>query len=382
VYAECHAELATDGLSVEDIAEAVCAVAAREPLVLPLGERTYTIDVVLDRPEALTDAIARVGPSSLVVITDAVVRRARGAWLDTALSHLALPRTDVTLAAGEDQKTIASMQAVWDAALGARVDRDALIVAFGGGVITDIAGFAAATVLRGIRFVSAPTTLLGMVDASIGGKTGIDHASGKNLIGAIHQPQAVVLDVAHLRTLPARELRAGLAEIVKIALVADASLFAHLEQAADLLARGDIDAELTSIIRAAAATKAVIVRDDEHESGGRILLNLGHTVGHALEAHGGYRKYLHGEAIAIGLCAELDVFAQRGLTPPGVADRTRTLVARLGLRTDVSREERRSAARFIDSDKKRRRAHLRLPVVTAVGHADVRDMPLDLLTDP
>jgi shikimate kinase/3-dehydroquinate synthase len=377
-YAECHAQLATDGFDADDVADAACAVVSRDPLVLPLGVRTYTIDVVHDAPEALTDAIARVAPSALVIVTDATVRRARGAMLDRALSHLALSRVDVTLAAGEEQKSVTTVQAIWDAALGARVDRDVLVIGFGGGVTTDLAGFAASTLLRGVRFMSAPTTLLGMVDASVGGKTGFDHPSGKNLVGTIHQPRAVVIDTAHLSTLPAREMRAGLAEVVKIAVATSGALFERLEANAKSLLDARSPA-LLEVIRDAVSLKARIVRDDELDSGRRALLNLGHTVGHALEAHSGYRKYLHGEAVALGLCAELAMTAKRGLTPPAIVDRTQRLLDAVGLATRVGADELRAAMRFATSDKKRHGAHIAFPVVTALGSAEVRELPLELI---
>src|SRR5581483_9972346 len=194
---------------------------------------------------------------------------------------------------------------------GGGVDRDALVVAFGGGVVGDLAGFAAACLLRGVRFVQAPTTLLAMVDSSVGGKTGFDHPAGKNLIGAFHQPSAVVADLAHLRTLPARERTAGLAEVVKIAVATDGALLDRVERDAAALGRGEAGA-LLPVVREAIAAKIRIVRDDEREAGARALLNLGHTVGHALEAHGGYAALLHGEAVALGLIAEMSAAAALG----------------------------------------------------------------------
>ncbi len=380
-YAECHAELSTDGVDADDVAESACAVARRDPVALPLGARTYVIDVVHDAPEALTDAIARLAPSALVVVTDTSVRRARGAALDRALSHLALPHIDITLPPGEEHKTLSTVSTIWDAALGAGIDRDVLVIAFGGGVTSDLAGFAASTLLRGVRFVSAPTTLLAMVDASVGGKTGFDHPTGKNVIGAIHQPRAVVIDTAHLSTLSPRELRAGFAEVVKIALTSSASFFEHLESnAARLL--DPASGALLSTIREAVTLKAQIVRDDERESHDRrIILNLGHTIGHALEAQSNYRKYLHGEAVAIGLVAELGVCEKHGFTPKGTAARTRALLEAFGLSTTLRPDELRAAMRFVSSDKKRRRTRIALPVVTALGAADVRELPPELLAE-
>jgi shikimate kinase/3-dehydroquinate synthase len=379
-YAECHASLSTDGVDADEIAEAAVAVLRRDPLVLPLGTRSYPIDVVRDRPEALTDAIARLAPSTLVVVTDAHVRRVRGAELARALSHLALPHLDVTLAHGEEHKTLATVSTIWDAALGAGVDRDALVVAFGGGVTSDLACFAASTLLRGVRCITVPTTLLAMVDASIGGKTGFDHPAGKNLVGTIYQPRAVVVDTAHLSTLPIRELRAGLAEVVKIALATSAPLFERLEaEHAALL--DPASSALVEIVREAISLKARIVRDDERENGRRAILNLGHTIGHALEAHGGYRKWLHGEAVALGLVRELAIAEKLALTPSDVTARTKRLLASVGLPTEVSPDEMHGAARFIGADKKRRGSQIALPVVTSLGHADVRKIPPEVLRE-
>ena len=374
-YAECHLALATDGVDPDLLADNVIALAARDPLVVPLGARTYTIDVCNDEPTRLTDAIARLGPSSVLLVTDANVQRARGAVVEAALAPLALPGTRVTLSAGERHKTLSNVGVIWDAALGAGVDRDALVVAVGGGVVGDLAGFAASALLRGVRFLQVPTTLLAMVDASVGGKTGFDHPTGKNLIGAFHQPSAVVADLAHLRTLPARERVAGLAEVVKIALTCDADLLALLEREARALVEGDV-AALLPVVRAAVLAKIRIVRDDERESGARALLNLGHTVGHALEAHGGFSRYLHGEAVALGTVAELAAAEALGLTPSAIVQRARALFVSLGLAVVVPRAELLASWPFVASDKKRVRGALRLPVVTAAGVAHVERIPL------
>jgi shikimate kinase/3-dehydroquinate synthase len=290
-YAECHLSLSSESLDADAIVDAIVALVERDPLLVPLGSRSYAIDLCDGDPSRLTDAIARCGPSSVVLVDDSNVQRSRGPAIEAALHPLALEGRRVTLPPGEAQKTLSTVGTIWDAALGAGVDRDAVIVAVGGGVVGDLAGFAAACLLRGVRFVQVPTTLLAMVDASVGGKTGFDHPAGKNLIGAFHQPTAVVADLAHLETLPAREIAAGLAEVVKIALTSDAALFDRVEREAALLARGDRSA-LRPVVRAAIEAKIRIVRDDERESGLRALLNLGHTVGHAVEAHGGFSRWL------------------------------------------------------------------------------------------
>jgi shikimate kinase/3-dehydroquinate synthase len=374
-YSECHLELSTDSLDTDAIVESVLALVERDPLLMPLGARTYVIDVCRDAPTRLTDAIARCAPSSVVVVTDANVQRARGGSIQAALEPLALEGTRVTLPAGERHKTLTSVATIWDAALGAGIDRDALVVAVGGGVVGDLAGFAAATLLRGIRVVHVPTTLLAMVDASVGGKTGFDHATGKNLVGAFHQPSAVVADLAHLETLPGRERTAGLAEVVKIALATDARLLASLEQYAEPVAAGDLDA-LLPIVRASIAAKIRIVRDDERESGARALLNLGHTLGHALEAHGGYARHLHGEAVALGLLAELRACVDLGLTPREIVERTAALLGRLGLPVYDVRPELAAAWPFVASDKKRMLSSVRLPVVVSPGASHVERVRL------
>ncbi len=374
-YAECHIALSTDALDPDGVADGIVAAFERNALCVPLGARTYTIDVVLDAPARLTDAVACAAPSSVVIVSDATVQRARGEALEKALAPLAIQGMRVTLPAGERHKTIASVSTIWDAALGAGVDRDAVLLAFGGGVVGDLAGFAASALLRGVRVIQVPTTLLAMVDASVGGKTGFDHPTGKNLLGAFHQPAAVVVDLSHLSTLPARELRSGLAEVVKIALAVDAPLLEELEANAEHLAAGKLEA-LLPIVRHAIEAKIRVVRDDEREHGRRALLNLGHTVGHALEAHGGYTKYLHGEAVALGTVAELRLMAAMGFGDAALVGRARELLRRMGLPTDAPAAEIAASWAFVGRDKKRAGAAIRMPMVTAPGEAMVQSVPL------
>ena len=374
-YAECHLSLASDVLDPDALADAIVAVATRDPLVVPLGSRSYPIDVCVGEPTRLTDAIVRCAPTSIVVVTDSNVQRNRGAALEAALRPLAVPVHHVTLPPGESQKTLATVSTIWDAALGAGVDRDALVVAAGGGVVGDLSGFAAACLLRGVRFVQAPTTLLSMVDSSVGGKTGFDHPVGKNLIGAFHQPSAVVVDLDHLTTLPPRELRAGMAEIVKIALATDAPLLEAIERNRAALKRADV-AALLPIVRAAIDAKIRVVRDDERESGPRALLNLGHTLGHALETHGGYSRWLHGEAVALGTVAEMRVTAAMGRTPRDLVARAVALFADLGLPTEATTEDLASSWRFVSGDKKRAGSKIKLPIVTAPGASHVEKIEL------
>lgn len=379
-YAECHLSVATDTTDVAGLVDAVTRAIARDPLLVPLGERSYTIDVCVDEPARLAEAVTRCAPTSLVVVTDANVKAARGAAIAGALAPLRLPMREVVLEPGERNKNLDAVSSIWDAALDARVDRNALVVAAGGGVVGDLAGFAAACLLRGVRFVQAPTTLLSMVDSSVGGKTGFDHRTGKNLIGAFHQPSAVVADLAHLSTLNARERAAGLAEVVKIALATDEKLLLELEAHAPALARGEVEA-LRPIVRAAIDAKIRVVRDDERESGPRALLNLGHTVGHALEGHGGFDRWLHGEAVALGTVIEMRATAAMGMTPRELVERSSALFEELGLPSTVSAADVQAAWPFVGSDKKRGGSALALPVVTRAGQAHVERVALTALRD-
>jgi shikimate kinase/3-dehydroquinate synthase len=377
-YGECHATIATEGRTPEQIADLVVEVAKLDTLAMPLGTRTYAVELTAGEPARLTAALEQLAPSSLLVVTDANVAMARGAWLESALAPLSVPRHTVTITPGEQSKTLATVSRIWDEALARGVDRDAVVIAFGGGVVGDLAGFAASTLLRGTRCVQIATSLLSMVDSSVGGKTGFDHAAGKNLIGAFFQPSRVLVDFEHLTTLPARERAAGLAEVVKIALVQDAALFELLERSAEAIGAGDLDA-LRPVVRASIEAKIRVVRDDERESGARALLNLGHTVGHALESHGGYSRLLHGEAVAIGTVLEVAATERLGFTEAGLAARAKVLLERLGLPTEASNDELVAAWPFVLSDKKRSSTTLKLPVVTTLGAGLVTRVALDAL---
>ncbi|MBS2015523.1 MAG: 3-dehydroquinate synthase [Deltaproteobacteria bacterium] len=377
-YGECHASIPTETGTPEQLAARVIAVAEADALAMPLGTRTYAVELADGAPQRLASAIADLDPSSILVVTDENVGRARGPWLESALASCRVPIHTVTIVPGERSKTLTTVSSIWDQALGRGLDRDALVLAFGGGVVGDLAGFAASTLLRGVRCVQIATSLLAMVDSSVGGKTGFDHAAGKNLIGAFFQPSRVIVDLEHLVTLPERERAAGLAEIVKIALVQDAPLLARLERDAASIARGD-RAVLREIVRLAIAAKIRVVRDDERESGARALLNLGHTVGHALEAHGGYEALLHGEAVAIGTVLEMEAAERLSHTPKGLASRAATLLGDLGLPTTSDLGDLRAAWPYVLTDKKRAAGDVKLPVVTAPGEGKVVRVQLDAL---
>ena len=372
-YAETHESFDTTGRSALEVADAIVARGDRDALLMPLGTRSYVIDVVVDEPDAVARALEALAPSRVLVVTDTNVHHTRLSPLPSWLAACGERVSVLVLPPGEDAKTLDSVKRIWDAALTAGVDRDGLIVAFGGGVIGDLAGFAAATLLRGVRVLQVPTTLLAMVDSSVGGKTAFDLPLGKNLVGAFHQPARVVIDLAHLSSLPSRERAAGFAEVVKVGLVADAALFVALERDAERLTAGD-PAALRHVVRQAVAAKIRVVRDDERENGLRAILNMGHTMGHALEAHGAFSRYLHGEAVAIGMVAELRAAVTLCGTSPALVDRTARLLARLGLPCRrASRGERESALRFLGTGQEKARSRAaRFPVVQTVGEGVVR----------
>jgi 3-dehydroquinate synthase len=271
----------------------------------------------------------------------------------------------------ESSKSLRVASRVYDALLEAQLDRGAALLALGGGVAGDLGGFVAATLLRGIAWVSLPTTLLAQVDAAIGGKTAVNHPRGKNLIGAFYQPLCVVADTSLLRTLAPREFAAGMAEVAKMAMILDGDLFGHLETRNGSLTGADADA-LGPIVARAIELKADVVERDERESGERMLLNYGHTVGHALEAVAGYGTLLHGEAVAVGMEAAAFIASELGMLERGDASRQTALLQALHLpiRVDASVDE---VLARLSVDKKRVGARQRWVLAERVGAARVRD---------
>jgi shikimate kinase/3-dehydroquinate synthase len=255
----------------------------------------------------------------------------------------------------------------------APVDRNAVVVGVGGGVVTDIAGLAAALALRGLRWIAVPTTVLSMVDASVGGKTAVDLGSAKNAVGAFHQPSRVVVDPSLSKTETARAFRSGLAEVVKSALIGDPALFAELSArgGAEKLAVDRDDTALTRAVRSSVAVKAGVVGRDEREKGERAHLNLGHTVGHALEAQGGFERLTHGEAVSLGLVAALRIGRALGVTGAALSDQVIDVLAQMGLPVDLDREPLDEALRFIGYDKKRQGSTLRFVLVRAPGSLEI-----------
>ena len=338
-------------------------------LQVELGERRYPIRIgrgLLDDPAALA---ALVTGRHALVVTDANVAPYYLARVQAALAG----KTTATLVlpAGEQEKTLARFADVIAALAALGASRDATVVALGGGVVGDLAGFAAACWMRGVRFVQLPTTLLAMVDSSVGGKTAVDLPQGKNLVGAFHQPAAVLADVATLDTLPPRELRAGLAEVVKYGAIGDAAFFAWLEHNAEALLARDPDA-LAHAIATSCAHKAAIVARDETEQGERMLLNFGHTFGHAIETEQGYGGLLHGEAISVGMVLAARLSADLSRAPWSDTARLAALLSRLELPVELpSGLSGGALLARMRLDKKAVSGAVRLILWTGLGQAEV-----------
>ena len=313
--------------------------------------------------------------TKVLVVTNPVVNSHYGA---TALASLRAAGYDAHLLeidAGEDQKTPATVALIHDAAFAQKLERGSLIVALGGGVVGDMAGFAAASWLRGIAVVQVPTTLLAMVDAAIGGKTGVNHPGGKNLIGAFHQPRLVLIDPQCLATLPPREFRAGMAEVIKYGVIGDGALFADLEAAGKRLAAMDQlpPILLQQILERSAAAKAKVVAADEREGGLRAILNYGHTLGHVVEALCGYGTYLHGEAVAIGMVAAGELSLELGLWSADDQRRQRQVIAAAGLPVRWPELQAEAVLACLQGDKKVRDGRVRFVLPTALGAVEIRD---------
>jgi len=348
-----------------------------ERLSIELGTRSYPIFIgagLLDDAPLLGAAIAA---RDVLVVSNEVVAPLYLARLERGLAGKRV--ASVILPDGEQHKTLATMERVLDALVERRLNRDACVVALGGGVVGDTAGFAAACYQRGVDYVQVPTTLLAQVDSSVGGKTGVNHPGGKNLIGAFHQPRAVVSDIGTLGTLPPRELRAGLAEVIKVGLVADAHFFAWIE--GNLEALLDLDAAaLTHAIRRSCEIKAEIVAEDEHEHGRRALLNLGHTFGHAIETAAGYGAWLHGEAVGAGMLMAADLSARLGWLRPTDVERVRSLLQRAGLPVAAPRIGAARGLELMGMDKKVLAGRIRLVLLRHVGEGVVAgDYPAEAL---
>jgi len=317
-----------------------------------LEERSYDIRLGAGNLDHLGALCRELGLSgSAAVVSNTTVAPLYWERVRASLEGAGFKAVLVSLPDGEEYKNSATLNLIYDQLVDASLDRGSFIVALGGGVIGDMAGFAAASYLRGIPFLQVPTTLLSQVDSSVGGKTGINHPRGKNLIGAFYQPSAVLIDVATLDTLPEREYRSGLGEIIKYGAVLDGDFFSFLEQHAALLLARDKEALIQAVGRSC-AIKASVVEEDEREGGLRAVLNYGHTLGHAVETLTGYTRYLHGEAVAIGMVQAARVSQRFGFCSQADRDRIESLIELLGLPKELPSFAPEAYAEALSHDKK------------------------------
>lgn len=324
-----------------------------ETVTVDLGERSYPIVIGGRVLDAIGPRLAALlSNRRAAVVTNPTVGKIYLTGVLTSLRDAGFSVTTIEIPDGEEHKNLAWLAFIYDRLLDAKMERSSPMLALGGGVIGDLTGFAAATFLRGLPFIQLPTTLLAQVDSSVGGKTGINHPAGKNLIGAFYQPQLVLIDVGALKTLPRRELLAGLVEVIKYGAILDPELFGRIEKNLDRILALD-DALLRQIVRRCCELKAMVVQRDERESDYRAILNFGHTLGHAIESLTEYKRYLHGEAVAIGMTLAAKLSCQRGYCTEHTMRRIVDLLTRAGLPVEVPRELPVSRlALAVESDKK------------------------------
>ncbi len=337
-----------------------------------LGERTYPIHVgsgLIGRPDLIQPHLAR---GQVAVITNTTVAPLYLDRLARPLSQAGVEVIPIVVPDGEAHKNWDTANRVFDSLLERRCGRDTTLLALGGGVVGDLAGFAAAVYQRGVPYIQIPTTLLAQVDSSVGGKTAINHPLGKNMIGAFHQPQLVLADMDTLVTLPARELRAGLAEVIKHGLISDPDFLTWLEANIERLLALDRESLARAVVRSV-EIKAEIVARDERESGERALLNFGHTFGHAIETGLGYGEWLHGEAVAAGMSMAAELSWRLGCLSRADMERIRTLLQRAGLPVQPPGFEPARFLQLMSVDKKAKAGRLRFIVLERIGAARVRD---------
>lgn len=339
-----------------------------------LGDRSYPIRIGADLIGQTELFAPHIAGSSITIVTNETVEPLYGEALRTALAPLGKQVSTVVLPDGEVFKNWETLNAIFDALLGGQADRKTTLIALGGGVIGDMTGFAAACYMRGVPFIQVPTTLLSQVDSSVGGKTGINHPLGKNMIGAFYQPQAVIADIATVRTLPERELAAGLAEVIKTAAIADAAFFEWLEQNVEALNRRE-PAALMHAVKRSCEVKASVVAADEREGGLRAILNFGHTFGHAIEAGLGYGEWLHGEAVGCGMVMAADLSVRLGLLDEAVRQR---LVSVIGAAHLPTRAPALGDSRYIELmkvDKKAEAGTIKFILLKKLGETLITDVP-------
>jgi 3-dehydroquinate synthase len=345
-------------------------------LNIDLGERSYDILLgsgLLDRVGELLSQILQ--PSRIILVTHPSLFRLYGDKVLAGFKKLGWTTDIIEVPEGETSKSLHQADIIYDQLLDFNCDRKSVLIALGGGVIGDLTGFVAATYQRGIPFVQVPTTLLSQVDSSVGGKTAVNHPKGKNMIGAFYQPRLVVADLDTLQTLPQNEFRAGLAEVIKYGVISDSSLFDYLENNVEKILQLDHEC-LAHIIKNSCAIKAEVVEKDERESHYRMILNFGHTLGHAIEALTGYSQFIHGEAVAIGMIYAAKLSQQSGKCQEEVPNRLSELVKKCGLPSQWPDLESSAVIECLYHDKKTMNHKIKFILVKEIGSVEiVEDMP-------
>jgi len=375
-YAEAHATFDTSQCTPEAIADEIVALYRRDPVCVAAGTRSYGVDIGPECSREVASAIA--GATQVVLLTDSNVGPLHAASIDALVGSTGVPVTRIEFPAGEEHKNLATLEWIWGECLAAGVDRKSVFLGLGGGVVTDVTGFAAASWMRGVRWFGIPTTLLAMVDASVGGKTAVDFSTAKNCVGAFHQPSGVFCDINLLATEPERGFVSALSEVVKTGLIGDATILSICETQGDRIRARDPEI-VANLVRRCVRVKASVVNRDEREAGLRATLNLGHTVGHALEAMGGYGRLTHGEAVSLGLVAALAIGEKLGVTPKTLSERVCGILGALGLPTKLDRAELKDAAALLGQDKKRAGKNVQFVVARAPEDVALRPLALDEL---
>ena len=393
-YAMADWTVSTDNLSIDEVAEEVLrgfGYGRRRFEGLGQLEASFEVNTtsgfypvfvgwgMLDR---LGQKMSQAGlGGSAYLISDENVFPLYGDRVKRSLEGAGFIVESMILPPGEGTKTFDSAMKIYDWLVGRRAERGHAVIALGGGVIGDLAGFVAATYLRGLPFVQVPTSLVGMVDAAIGGKVAVDHPEGKNLIGAFYQPHLVLADVQALTSLPGRELTSGWAEVIKHGLILDRELFQFLEAHQGRLIALE-EETTTEAVRWSAGLKGKIVGEDERETGRRTILNYGHTIAHAIEAATGYERFLHGEAVAVGMMGAAKISQRLGLVPPEVVERQRALLEGFGLPTSCPGVELKGILKAMELDKKVREKAVRWVLLKGIGEAVIRDdVPREIVVD-
>jgi len=378
-YAQADAQVNTTGLEPDEVVEQVMDWLNR--VHVDLGERSYDLQIQEGCHAWVGPLLAKLPDrvSSAVLISNRDIDRSYGDAIRTSLEGAGIPHHTLLVPAGERYKSLETASRLYGDLIQRKVDRKAVILALGGGVIGDLAGFVASTYLRGVRFTQLPTSLLAQVDSSIGGKVGVNHALGKNMIGAFLQPQFVLIDPNTLATLPIRELRSGIAEIIKHGVIWDEDFFAYLEGHVESILRLDPQS-MKHIIRRSCQIKAHVVEEDEQESGLRAILNFGHTAAHAVETYTSYERYTHGEAVAIGMVIAARIAHSMNMLRAEPVHRLIRLLERFGLPTHLPKADPGVLMSLMDSDKKAIAGTVRFILPTKIGRVEIaNNVPRDIL---